>query len=195
MVAALAAGPGDGRTLLMGTNGGLFASQDRGATWQQVTGGGQLPATDFTAIGFAPRHPERFYVASDGGGSAAGGLWSTSDGGGHFAALDPPQPSVTALAVAGDTRPELFVATLRTSDQAATIWTYRDAGGQPQGPSASPAPAGPGAAAAAPVRARPVAWLTVLLTGPEAPYLVTGACALLVVVVALTAHAARGRHL
>jgi hypothetical protein len=69
----------------MGTNTGLFTSRDGGASWQQLTGGGAMPATDVTSLVVAPPLTGRLYVASDGGGSANGGLWVSSDAGGHLA--------------------------------------------------------------------------------------------------------------
>src|SRR5207245_8762097 len=114
MVAMLAAGPLPAqqsvRPLLLGTNTGLFLSTDNGSSWQQLTAGGALPATDFTAAAFVTTHSERFYVASDGGASALGGLWSTSDTGGHFNSLKPPVPSVTALAITNEDTPRLYTA-------------------------------------------------------------------------------------
>jgi hypothetical protein len=194
MVTALSVPAGGGRPLLMGTNAGLFASADRGATWQQLTGGGVLPGTDFTGLAAAPRHPERLYAASDGGASDHGGLWASTDGGGHFTALAPPQPEVTALAVSGDDVPQVVVATFRPADHAVTLWTYRDAGGPPAGAVAGPAPsAEPPARSGAPAAAaQQAAWRTVL-TQPETPYVVVGAAALVAVVVALAAYVRRGR--
>ena len=189
MVAALsAAGP-----LLMGTDAGLFASADRGATWQRLTGGGVLPATDFSARAAAPRHPERLYVASDGGGSDRGGLWSSSDGGAHFTALAPPQPELTALVVSADDVPEVVVATFRPADHAIAVWTYRDAVGEPAGtapspvPSARPAPSRPPA-----VAGRPATWRA-LLAAPETPFLAVAAVCLAAVAAALAAYVRRGR--
>jgi photosystem II stability/assembly factor-like uncharacterized protein len=200
MVAVLTAGPLPAqqsvRPLLLGTNTGLFLSNDNGSSWQQVTGGGALPATDFTSAAFVTTHAERFYVASDGGASQLGGLWSTSDGGGHVNSLSPPVPSVTALAVTNDDTPTLYTATFRGSDHGVMLWSYRDAGGQPRGPAALPSPApGPQArtANAAPRPGR--FWIAGLLSGPEAPYLVLGLIALLVMVVAAVTHFRRARRL
>jgi len=181
--------------LLAGTNAGLFASADRGATWRQLTGAGVLPGTDFTAVAVAPRHPERLYVASDGGGSDRGGLWSSGDGGAHFTALAPPEPSVTALAVSADDVPEVVAATFRPADHAVAIWTYRDAGGQPSGAVAAPGPSAAPGASPAPRAAAPApapAWRT-LLAAPETPFLAMAAACLLAVVAALVAYARRGR--
>src|SRR5437588_5997510 len=132
MVSALAAGPVDGsgnRPLLMGTNIGLFSSRDSGADWQAVTGSGGLPATDFTEAAFVSDDPLRFYVASDGGASPQGGLWSTADGGTQFTSLAPPVDSVTALAVSNEKQPVIYVATFRPVDHAVMLWAYRDSGG------------------------------------------------------------------
>src|SRR5262249_39427952 len=84
----------------------------------------------------------RLYVASDGGGSANGGLWVSPDAGAHFTSLAPPLPEVTAVAVTGDDPPGLVVATVRPADHTVSGGAYRDAGGKPQGPGAPP-PAAP----------------------------------------------------
>jgi hypothetical protein len=194
MVTSLAAATSAEQPLLMGTNAGLFASPDRGATWQQLTGGGVLPGTDFTAVAHAPRHPNRLYVASDGGGSDRGGLWASRDGGAHFTALAPPEPEVTALAVSSDDHPELVVATFRPSDHAVALWTYRDAGGQPKSVAAGPSPvASPGAVAVPAPGAAPAGWRA-LLAQPETPYLAVGVAALVAVVAALAAYFRRGHQ-
>ena len=199
MVAVLAGGPParqGARALLMGTNTGLFMTGDHGASWQQLTGGGALPGTDVTALAMSPRRPDRLYVASDGGGSAQGGLWVSSDGGAHFASLVPPMAEVTALAVTGAAAPTLMVATFRPTDHAVALWTYHDAGGQPRGP--APSPPSPGNSAPARTSsstgARGSGW-TELLTEPEAPYLAMGAGALAVVLFAAVAYLRRGRQL
>jgi photosystem II stability/assembly factor-like uncharacterized protein len=198
MVAALASGPAPRqgmRALLMGTNTGLFVTRDRGASWQQLTGGGALPATDVTSLAVAPRRTDRLYVASDGGGSAQGGLWVSSDAGGHFASLAPPLPEVTALAVTGDDTPNLVMATFRPTDHTAALWTYHDAGGQPHGPAALlPSPgAAPPAHGASWTGARGSGW-TELFAQPEAPYLAMGAAALAVLLLAAGAYLRRGRR-
>lgn len=200
MVAALAAGPPapgqNAPALLLGTNAGLFASGDGGASWQQLTGGGALPPADFTAVAFAPQDPQRLYVASDGGGSSGGGLWVSGDGGAHFTPLQPPAPSVTALAVAGGSTPVLYAATLRPSDQAVQVWSYLDAGGAPGRPQRPRSATGSHAARSpaptpAPVRDRLAAWLR----RPETPYLGVGALAALVVLLALVTYVRRERQL
>jgi photosystem II stability/assembly factor-like uncharacterized protein len=199
MVAALAGGPAQRqgvRALLMGTNTGLFATRDSGASWQQLTGGDAVPATDVTSLAVAPRRADRLYVASDGGGAEQGGLWVSSDAGSHFASLAPPVPEVTALVVTGDDPPALVVATYRPAEHAVAVWTYRDAGGKPQGPAAAPASSGTAAPArgASPAGAGRPGW-TSLFTQPEAPFLALGAAALAVVVLAVVAYLRRGRQL
>jgi hypothetical protein len=201
IVAMLAAGPlpqsQPVRPLLMGTNTGLFLSADNGGTWQQLTGGGTLPATDFNAASFVPNHPEHFYVASDGGASELGGLWSTADSGAHFTSLKPPISSVTALTTSNEDQPTLYVATFRASDHAVMLWSYRDTGGQPKGPVAavpSPSP-GLGSVSAGSTAHPARFWLLPLLTGPEAPYLALGTLALLVLALAVVTHFRRARRL
>ena len=137
-IVKLAAGPlppvGDTRPVIAGTNAGLFASNDNGVSFLPLSAGGSLPATDYTQIAFITDHHDRFYAASDGGGSGSGGLWRTNDGGASFLSLVPPMPSITALAVSNDESPFLYVATFRPSDHFAVLWLYRDTGGTPQGP-------------------------------------------------------------
>src|SRR5216684_1905904 len=138
VVSRLVAGPlpptGNVRPLVAGTNAGLFSSADNGATFTPLSGGDLLPSTDYTQVAFITDHYDRFYVGSDGGGSRAGGLWSTRDKGQHFSSLVPPLPSVTALAVSNDEAPFLYVATFRASDHTSALWAYHDTGASPQGP-------------------------------------------------------------
>ncbi|HEY4025474.1 MAG TPA: hypothetical protein VGO86_03500 [Candidatus Dormibacteraeota bacterium] len=192
MVTALSPPATPDGALLMATNGGVFATPDRGATWQQLTGSGVLPGTGFAGVGTAPNRPDRLYVASDGGGSERGGVWASGDGGARFVALAPPEPEVTALAVSGDDPPRLVAATFRPADHAVVLWTYRDAGGQPVGAATLPARAASPRAPAAPrLPAGGPGWRAVLAQ-PETPYAAVGVVALLVVVAALAAHIRRG---
>ncbi|MBV8194253.1 MAG: hypothetical protein JOY80_01855, partial [Candidatus Dormibacteraeota bacterium] len=128
------------RPILAGTNTGLFISADGGVTFQPLSGAELLPSVDYTEIEFTGSHFDRFYIASDGGGGGSGGLWATADSGQHFSSLQPPEPSITALAVSSDEQPVLYVATFRASDHSAAIWAYRDTGGTPQGPSGTATP-------------------------------------------------------
>jgi hypothetical protein len=185
----------------MGTNTGLYSSADSGADWQAVTGSGGLPAADYTAMAFVANDPQRYYVASDGGASPQGGLWSTTDGGTHFTSLSPPIASVTALAVSAESQPVVYLATFRPIDHAVMLWAYRDAGGAAQPPVGGvPSPAGSGGATSR-VQARPreamtgPSWLIALASGPEGPYLVLGLGAFVVLVLALVAYARRTRDL
>lgn len=137
VVTKIAAGPlpptGNIRAIVVGTNTGLFISTDNGATFTALSAGALLPSTDYTQIGFTSTHYDRFYVASDGGGES-GGIWATGDAGQHFSSLQPPLPSVTALAVSADEQPILYVATFRPADHEVFIWSYHDTGGAPQQP-------------------------------------------------------------
>ncbi|MDQ6898315.1 MAG: hypothetical protein M3072_02195 [Candidatus Dormibacteraeota bacterium] len=200
MVSALAAGPapeGSPRPLLLGTNAGLYSSRDGAGSWQQLTGDPALPAGDFSALAFSDRS-DQFYAASDGGGSDAGGLWQTTDGGSHFRALEPPIHAVTALAVSRGTQPVLYAASFRPVDHAVFLWSYRDAGGAPQtGSGAVPTPK-PIAQVGAPGPNRvlnPVAEARYLLHGPETPFIAIGLVSLLVLVLAMGAYAGRARKL
>lgn len=189
-IVKLVAGPlpptGNIRPLLVGTNGGLFASTDNGDSFRPLSGGDLLPSTDYTQIAFITDHHDRFYAASDGGGSGAGGLWRTNDSGVSFTSLAPPMPSVTALAVSNDESPVLYVAAFRPSDHVATLWAYHDTGGTPQGPPVFTSPLASGA------RASPTpgssGTLLGFLSSPEVPYVGLGAAALLVILVAAVSH-------
>ncbi|HSS60271.1 MAG TPA: hypothetical protein VLK30_02305 [Candidatus Limnocylindrales bacterium] len=189
-----AAGPlpptGNVRPLLVGTNTGLFLSLDNGATFNPLSGGALLPTTDYTQIAFITDHSDRFYVASDGGGSKSGGLWRSDDGGQSFRSLQPPQASVTALAMSNDEQPTLYVATFLPSNHVASLWTYHDTGGAPQGPASSETPAASGARPSHPGDASIVGQI---LAAPQLPYVALGLAAVILVLTAVVAHL-RGRY-
>ncbi len=198
IVSKLLAGPlpptGDMRPLLIGTNSALYSSADNGATFVPLTGGSLLPSTDYTQAAFVTDHFNKYYVASDGGGSQSGGLWTTGDAGQHFTSLAPPVPSVTAMAVSNDEGPILYVATFRPADHAATIWAYHDTGGSPQQPfSSSPTPAS-GVRKQATEANTGIFALVGLLRSPQAPYIALGAIALLVILLAAVSHFRGRRH-
>jgi photosystem II stability/assembly factor-like uncharacterized protein len=181
MVSALAAAS-TGRVLL-GTNGGLFSSGDGGSHWSAVDADAGLPPVDVTGIGLGEPSGGRYYVASDGGGSESGGLWVTRDWGRHFSSLKAPMPSVTGLGVSQGPAPTLFAATFRPGDHAVMLWSYRDAGGTPQGPAggvAGPGRHGGGGAAQHAATPTRMDGMATLLTGPEGPFLIVSAIALLV---------------
>ena len=193
-IVKLTAGPlppvGNTRPVIAGTNAGLFASNDNGVSFLPISGGSNLPATDYTQIAFITDHHDRFYAASDGGGSGAGGLWRTNDGGTTFSSLLPPMRSITALAVSNDESPFLYVATFRPSDHAAALWLYRDTGGTPQSPAGSPAPASGGRTSTG---SAPGSSLLDIFTSSKTPYIGLGVGALAVVLFAVVAHL-RGRR-
>jgi len=192
-VVKLVAGPlppvGETRPVIAGTNAGLFASTDNGSSFGALSGGSVLPSTDYTQISFITDHHDRFYAASDGGGSGAGGLWRTNDGGQSFGSLVPPMRSITALAVSNDESPFLYVATFRPSDHVAALWVYRDTGGTPQGPNVAPTPV----ASAGRTSGPPGSSVFDILTWSQTPYVGLGLGALAVVLFALLANA-RGRR-
>lgn len=196
VVSSIAAGPLPPasliRPLIVGTNAGLFTSRDNGATFTPNSGGGLLPSTDYTQVAFVTTHFDRFYTASDGGGSASGGLWKTVDAGKHFTSLAPPMPSVTGLAVSNDEAPILYVATLRPADQTPVLWAYRDTGGTPQGPPSTPTPSASGPRTATPGPVAP-SGLSQLLSSSQTPYIAIGLAALIVILLAAVAHF-RGRR-
>jgi photosystem II stability/assembly factor-like uncharacterized protein len=194
IVVKLAAGPlpstGIVRPLVLGTNTGLFLSNDNGSTFNPLSGGSLLPTTDYTQVSFITDHSDRFYTASDGGGSRSGGLWRTDDGGQTFRSLQPPQPSITALAVSNDEDPVLYVASFLPSNHAATLWAYHDTGGVPQGPPSTQSPVASGA------RTSPsgsTSALAQVLSAPQAPYVGLGLGALIVILAAVVSHL-RGRY-
>ena len=191
IVVKLVAGPlpptGNVRPLIVGTNTGLFASTDNGTSFGALSGGALLPATDYTQVNFITDHYDRFYAGSDGGGSRSGGLWRSDDAGQTFRSLQPPEASVTALAVSNDDQPTLYVATFRPSTHVASLWTYHDNGDTPHGPPSS-APAATSARTASAGDSS----LTAFLSSPQLPYIALGLGALAVVFTAVLAHL-RGR--
>ena len=188
-VVKVTAGPlppvGDTRPLIAGTNAGLFSSTDNGSSFVALSGGSALPSTDYTQIAFITDHHDRFYAASDGGGSGAGGLWRTNDGGHTFGSLVPPIRSITALAVSNDESPFLYVATFRPSDHVAALWVYRDTGGTPQGPVVTPALVVSGGRTSS---GSPGSSVFDVLTWSQTPYIGLGVGALVVVLLALLAN-------
>jgi hypothetical protein len=190
----LAAGPlpptGNVRPLVVGTNTGLFLSTDNGVTFNPLSGGALLPTTDYTQIDFITDHFDHFYAASDGGGSRSGGLWRTSDGGQSFVSLQPPQASVTALAVSNDEQPTLYVATFQPSTHQPALWASHYTGGTPQGPPSIATPVASGARSGHPGATSVVSRI---LAAPELPYVGLGLGALAVVLTAVVSHL-RGRY-
>jgi hypothetical protein len=196
VVSSLAAGPlppaSTIRPLVVGTNTGLFMSVDNGVTFTPISGGGLLPSTDYTQIVFITTHFDRFYAASDGGGSKSGGLWRTRDAARHFTYLAPPLPSVTALAVSSEETPTLYMATFRPADQVAALWAYRDTTASPQGVPTTPTPTTSGSRINPPPAAG-TSWIKQLLLSPQTPYIAIGVVALIVIVMAVVSHF-RGRR-
>jgi hypothetical protein len=194
IVVKLAAGPlpptGTVRPLIVGTNTGLFASTDSGVTFNPLSGGALLPATDYTQVTFITDHYDRLYAGSDGGGSKSGGLWRTNDAGQDFISLQPPEASVSALAVSSDENPTLYVATFQPSTHVASLWTYHDTGGTPQGPPSDQTPVASGSRAG---HAGEDSLLSQILSAPQLPYVGLGLGALAVVMTAVVAHL-RGRY-
>jgi hypothetical protein len=185
----LAAGPlppkGNIRPLVAGTNAGLFQSADNGASFTPLSGGNLLPTVDYTQVAFVTTHYNRYYVASDGGGSGLGGLWRTANAGNTFSTLAPPASSITALAVSNEESPILYVATFRPSDHLAALWAYRDTGGAPVGPVVTPTPVVSGA------RTSPSgsgSGLISALRSSQAPYVALGLAALIVIGLAMVAN-------
>jgi hypothetical protein len=195
VVSCLAAGPlppvGSVRPLIVGTNAGLFTSFDNGVSFTPNSGGGLLPSTDYTQIVFLTSHSDRYYTASDGGGSASGGLWRTTNSGRRYTSLAPPIPSVTGLTVSNDEVPILYVATFQAAEQVAVLWAYRDTGEAPQGPPSAVTPSASGARTTPP--ASGPSGLAELLTSSRTPYILVGLVALIVIGLAVVSHF-RGRR-
>jgi len=191
VVSRLVAGPlpptGNVRPLVAGTNAGLFMSTDNGATFTPLSGGDLLPSTDYTQVAYVTDHYDRFYVASDGGGSRSGGLWSTRDNGQHFTSLVPPIPSITALAVSNDEAPILYVATFRASDHTPALWAFHDTGAPPQGPFTGVTPSASGSRINHRNPSGPFDFLRTLSTS-QTPYIALGVVALLVLLLAAISH-------
>jgi hypothetical protein len=196
VISSLASGPlppaSTIRQLAVGTNTGLFTSADNGASFTPRSGGGLLPSTDYTQIAFVTTHFDRFYAASDGGGSTSGGLWRTRDAARHFTSLAPPMPSVTALAVSNDETPILYVATFRPAGQVAVLWAYRDTGSVPQGVPTTPTPPASGSRTSPPPPAG-TSGISQLLLSARTPYVAIGLVALIVILMAVVSHF-RGRR-
>lgn len=194
MVAAAAAGPApakvDNRPMVVGTNAGAFFTSDGGASWAQLSG---LPGVDFSAAAFTAAHPDRFYLASDGGGTESGGLWATADSGQNFRSLLAPVGSVTALSVSADEQPVVYAATMRPVDHAVMLWAFHDTGGRPMGPAGGVPPVSQPRPAILPAAAPAKFDWHRVMTGPEAPFVGAGAVSLLVLLVALVTHLGRGR--
>jgi hypothetical protein len=196
VVSCLVAGPllpaRNVRPLIVGTNAGLFTSRDNGATFTPSSGGRLPPSTDYTQVAFVTTHYDRYYAASDGGGSASGGLWRTRDAGSHFTSLAPPIPSVTALAVSNDEAPILYVATFRPADQGAVLWAYHDTGGTPQEPPSTVTPSASSSRTTTPAPDGP-SGLSQFLSSSRTPYIAVGLVAMLVIGLAVISHF-RGRR-
>jgi photosystem II stability/assembly factor-like uncharacterized protein len=196
MIGAAAAGPvlpkGDNRQLVVGTNVGAFLSNDGGVTWGQIAG---LPAIDYSSIAYVPNHPERFYIASDGGGTLSGGLWATADSGQSFRSLQAPIPSVTALAISAEDLPTVYSASFRPQDHAVMLWSYRDTAATPNPPTVAipPAAGAPITSAGGQPALAGYDWRRAV-TGPEAPYLALGLLAVLVLLTALGLQIRWGRE-
>ncbi|HEY0831047.1 MAG TPA: hypothetical protein VGE99_07885 [Candidatus Dormibacteraeota bacterium] len=194
IVVRLVGGPlpptGNVRPLVVGTNTGLFESTDNGATFSPLSGGALLPATDYTQVNFVTDHFDHFYAASDGGGSRSGGLWRTNDSGQSFASLQPPEASVTALAVSSDEQPTVYVATFQPSSHVASLWALHDTGAPPKGPAGTGSPVASGSR---PAHASDDSIFSRILAAPQLPYVGLGLGAFAVLFTAVIAHL-RGRN-
>jgi hypothetical protein len=191
VVSRLVAGPlpptGNVRPLLAGTNAGLFLSRDNAANFTPLSGGDLLPSVDYTQAAFVTDHYDRFYVASDGGGSRAGGLWATRNAGVDFRSLSPPIPSITALAVSNDEVPILYVATFRASDHVPALWAFHDTGAAPRGPSTEASPIASSSRTSGDKRSGLLDFLR-SLSSSQTPYIALGVVALLLLLLAAVSH-------
>jgi photosystem II stability/assembly factor-like uncharacterized protein len=197
VVVKLAAGGGllpkaNIRPLIAGTNAGLFESTDNGASFTPLSGGNILPSVDYTQVAFVTNHYDRYYVASDGGGSGSGGVWRTADAGQTFTWLAPPASSVTALALSNEEVPILYVATFRPSDHVAALWAYRETGGTPVGPIVTPSPVASHSRTSSPSGV--ASGLLAALQSSQAPYEALGLAALVVIGLAVIANVRGARR-
>jgi len=124
------------RTILAGTaGGGLYASEDFGASWRRL-GGDDLPSLWIGAIGVDPADPSVFYAGTGDGNitfpgigrmssfgvGVAGGILKTSDGGISFTFLPIPGSGAFYRIVVSRADPHVVVA-------AATDGIYRTGDG------------------------------------------------------------------
>lgn len=144
VVASLAVGSapsgGSDLPLLAGTSGGLFRSDDRGASWTPLAG---LPPTDFNAVLFNPANADQLYVASD-GDQGNGGVWRSLDRGASwstFGAGLPNKPRVTALALQPLNPAQVVASTWNPTDSTAATYRIADPGAAVAGVSPTAAPA------------------------------------------------------
>jgi hypothetical protein len=129
LVAALATGSGpSGGTeppVLAGTSQGVFRSDDRGATWSQVSG---LPLTDYNVVLFNQANPDQIYVASD-GDQGLGGVLRSLDRGATWSPLGaglPAKPRVTALGLQPLNPVQLLAATWNPTTRQVGVYRIAD---------------------------------------------------------------------
>jgi hypothetical protein len=144
VVASLAVGSapsgGTDLPLLAGTSGGLFRSDDRGASWTPLAG---LPPTDFNAVFFNPANPDQIYVASD-GDQGNGGVWRSLDRGATwstFGAGLPNKPRVTAVALQPLNPAQVVASTWNPTDGSVGTYKIADPAAAIAGVSPTAAPA------------------------------------------------------
>jgi photosystem II stability/assembly factor-like uncharacterized protein len=133
----LALAPSDAAVLYTAGKHGLFRSGDGGAHWQEIDAG--LPGRNVTAVAVHPRHPGTLDVALQadrfaGIAGTPGGLFESTDGGAHGAALGSGLPGGDVLSVAVDPTAPSRVYTGLTKDgvfrsaDAGSHWSWANTG-------------------------------------------------------------------
>lgn len=148
--AASAPSGGTDPPVLAGTSEGLFRSDDRGVTWNPLSG---LPSTDFNLALFNPANPDQIYVGSD-GDQGNGGVFRSLDRGASwstFGAGLPAKPRITAMALQPLNPPQVIAAFWNPTDGSADAYRIADPAATQVGARTSPAPSVSGHPSAAPL--------------------------------------------
>ena len=139
IAAATAPSGGSQPPVMAGTSQGLFRSDDRGTTWNLVSG---LPAGDVNLVLFNPANPDQIYGASD-GDLGNGGVFRSVDRGASWSALGaglPPRPRVTALALQPSTPLQVVASSWNPTTGQAGTYHISDSAAAVSGGNPSSAP-------------------------------------------------------
>jgi len=115
-----------------GANNGVFFSPDDGGTWQQRDGnlyaaGGAGPTSGIAAFAVAPSNPNFVYLAGGGAGETL--MYSSTDGGNTWTAVQAPTQDITTLTVDPTDPYKVFAAGGAPSTTTAQV--YGSTGGTP----------------------------------------------------------------